>query len=127
MKKQKDIWVFGNPDYAPDALPLQLIPDLKKQFPNIHFITKDPNEEWDLPKHLTIIDTIQGIEEITTFTSLKHFTSAPNITMHDFDLLTNLRWLEKLDKLPPFFIIGIPPVIKKELALKRITEILTSS
>lgn len=102
------IWLFGNIDFAPDALPLKLQADLQKALPDFDFIVKDPNEEWDLPPKLIIIDTVQGLDKITTFTSLDQFQNTPNITVHDFDLLTNLKWLAKLDKLPPFLIIGLP-------------------
>ena len=123
MSKQQ-IWIFGNPDLKQDSLPLAILPDLKKNLPHINFIVKDPNEEWDLPKHLTIIDTIHGIKEITVFTSLKDFSIVPRLTMHDFDLLTNLRWLSKLNKLPPFTIIGLPQKAEKEKTITTITKIL---
>jgi hypothetical protein len=121
---KKQIWVFGNPDLKQDSLPLKILPKLQKQLPHIEFIIKDPNEEWDLPNHLTIIDTIHDLKKITTFTSLKNFSIIPRLTMHDFDLLTNLRWLAKLDKLPPFTIIGLPQKTKEKEAITAITAIL---
>jgi len=105
--KQK-IFIFGNPDFAPDALPLKILPELKKRLPNLEFIIKDPNEDFDLPEKLIIIDTVQGIKKLTVFNSLDQFTNTPNLTMHDFDLGMELKWLAKLKKLPPFAIIGIP-------------------
>jgi ADP-heptose:LPS heptosyltransferase len=121
---KSQIWIFGNPDLEQDSLPLKILPKLKKQLPNIDFVVKDPNEEWDLPKHLTIIDTIHGLKKITVFTSLKDFSIVPRLTMHDFDLLTNLRWLSKLDKLPPFTIIGIPLKAKEKEIINNILNIL---
>ena len=121
---KSQVWIFGNPDLEQDSLPLKILPKLKEYLPDTEFIIKDPNEEWDLPKHLNIIDTIHGLKKITTFTSLKDFSGGPRITMHDFDLLTNLRWLAKLNKLPPFTIIGLPQQAKAKETIITITKIL---
>jgi len=123
---KSQVWLFGNPDLKQDSLPLKVLPALKKRLPDTKFIIKDPNEEWDMPDYLTIIDTIHGIKEITVFTSLKDFSIVPRLTMHDFDLLTNLRWLAKLNKLPPFTIIGLPMNIPKQEAQNKIVSILNS-
>lgn len=118
------VWLFGNPDFAPDALPLKLQASLKKRLPHFEFVTKDPNEEWRLPKKLIIIDTVQGLSKITTFTSLDQFQKNPRLTMHDFDLLTNLMWLDKLKKLPPFLIIGLPAKASQQEITGEVTDIL---
>lgn len=120
----REVWIFGNPDYEPDALPLKLLPELKKCLPGVSFSIKDPNEEWDLERRSTqtdtqinaeepliIIDTVQGIKEVTVFTDLNQFQPTPRVTVHDFDLGMKLRWLQKLKKLPPFTIIGIPQTV----------------
>lgn len=41
------IFVFGSPDLKIDSLPLRILPKLQEHFPNIKFIVKDPNEEWE--------------------------------------------------------------------------------
>lgn len=102
------VWIFGNPDYEPDALPLKILPALKQQLPDLEFVIKDPNEDWELPERLIILDTVQGIERVTQFTSLAQFSGGARTTVHDFDLGMKLAWLAKLKKLPPFVIIGIP-------------------
>lgn len=121
------VWLFGNPDFAPDALPIKLKDALQKRLPNFDFITKDPHEEWDLQKTLIIIDTVQGIKRITTFTSLDQFQNTPRLTVHDFDLLTNLRWLAKLKKLPPFLVIGLPVGLSSQKAILEVSNILKNS
>jgi hypothetical protein len=104
-----EIWLIGNPDLEEDNLPLKLLPDLKKRLPGVSFVVKDPNDEWDdIPDPLIIIDTVQGIKEVTVFTDLSQFQSTPHVTVHDFDLGMKLRWLQKLGKLPSFFIMGVP-------------------
>jgi len=119
-RSKQQIWLFGNPDYQPDALPLKIAPALKKKLPHLNFVIKDPHEEWDLPDKLIIIDTIKGLKKVTTFSSLADFKDSPRLTMHDFDLLTNLKWLAKLNKLPPFLIIGLPAGLTKNKALDQI-------
>ncbi len=104
----KEVWIFGNPDYEPDALPLKILPALQQQLPDLEFMIKDPNEDWDLPERLIILDTVQGIDHVTKFESLEKFSGGSRTTMHDFDLGMKLQWLAKLKKLPPFVIIGIP-------------------
>lgn len=111
------IYVFGNPDMPADSLPLQILPDLQKRFPQSRFEIKDPNEEWDVPETLTVIDTVQGIEAVTVFDDLTQFAAAPRLTMHDFDALANLRYLQKLGKLKAITIIGVPPAMKSADAL----------
>lgn len=103
-----EIWVFGNPDLPQDARPLAFLPALKKEFPQHHFVLRDPNEEWQLPDRLVILDTVVGLDHVTIFHNLASFKTGPRVTMHDFDAFTNLLWLEKMNKLPPLTIIGVP-------------------
>jgi hypothetical protein len=120
--KQQPIWIFGNPDFAPDAMPLKILPQLKQRLPQFEFVVKDPHEEWVLPPRLIIIDTIKGIKSPLVVTSLEAFKNSPRITMHDFDLITNLRWLAKLNRLPPFIIIGLPIQITLPAALSAVVQ-----
>lgn len=124
MTKKQEVWLFGNPDFDMDSLPLKLAADLGERLAGFDFVIKDPNEEWDMPDKLVIVDTVQGIEKVRVFTSLDDFAESPRVTMHDFDLITNLKWLDKLKKLPPFLIIGVPSGMKEELATKKIVDIL---
>ena len=109
LQFMKIVWIFGNEDLAGDNLPLELLPELQKRLPGVSFVVKDPNDEWDdIPRSLIIIDTVQGIKEVTVFTDLNQFQSTPHVTVHDFDLGMKLKWLQKLKKLPPFVIVGVP-------------------
>jgi len=121
-----EIYVFGNPEIENDSLPLKILPELQKKFPEIKFGIKDPNEEWEIPEELTIIDTVLGIDEIKIFEDLKSFSKSPNISLHDFDVYSNLRYLEKLEHLKKIKIIGIPPIISQEKAVEEISKILKS-
>jgi len=118
------IFIFGNPDFEPDSLPVKLIPDLQKNYPDFSFVLKDPNEEWDVPENLTIIDTAIGLEKMTVFDDLDSFVNAPRLSMHDFDALANLRFLKKLGKLKNIKIIAVPPGMNKDEALEEIGKLL---
>jgi len=103
------IFVFGNPDISNDALPLQLLPTLQARFPDVIFRVLDPNEEWDVPTHMIVLDTVINLDTVTTFQSLDVFMTAPRMTCHDFDAYANLMLLKKLGIISGVTVIGLPP------------------
>ncbi len=123
---KRDVYIFGNPDLEIDSLPVRLIPDLQKLCPNFNFILKDPNEEWDIPEEMLIIDSALGLEKVTIFDDLESFASTPKLSMHDFDALTNLRYMQKLGKLKKIKIIALPPEMEPDRAIHDIENILIS-
>ncbi len=124
--KYKNIYIFGNPDLEIDSLPIKLLPALRKQFPQITFTTLDPNEEWEVDKDMLIIDTVVGINEITVFDSLSAFMKVPRMTCHDFDAYSNLMFMQKLKKINSTTIIGLPPSIPVDIALKKLSKVIKS-
>lgn len=120
------IYIFGNQDLDFDSIPFKILGDLKINFPDIEFVVKDPNEELGDEKEITLIDTVHGIEKVTLYSGLNEFENSPNLTMHDFDALANLKLLEKLGKITKITIIGIPADLKKQEALNQTSEILKS-
>ncbi|RJO59001.1 hypothetical protein C4546_04190 [Candidatus Parcubacteria bacterium] len=112
-----EIWIFGNPDLPEDSLPIKLLPVLQRRFPQHQFLIKDPLDEWEMPKELLIIDTIKGLGKVEVFDSLGQFENSPRVTMHDYDLFSNLAFLQKLKKLPKFKIFGVPPEMDLNQAL----------
>jgi len=114
------IFIFGNPDLEIDSLPIQLLPDLRSKFPEHTFAVLDPNEEWNVPRDMNIIDTVVGIDTITVFDSLEVFIQAPKMTCHDFDAYTNLLFLKKLGKIDSVRILGIPPQTSKDTVLEAV-------
>lgn len=121
---KKTVYIFGNPDLAVDSLPIRLIPQLQKQNPDFNFILKDPNEEWDVPEEMLIIDTAINAKKVTIFKDLKSFMTGPRLSMHDFDALSNLLFLEKLGRLKKVKIIAVPPDLEPKKALKDISKCL---
>ena len=128
-KNKKTVWVFGNPDLETDSLPLHLAEHLALDLLNIEFKIKDPLEEWDdMPQdELVILDTIINISGIKIFDKIEDFSLAPSLTMHDFDLLSQLNFLKKLGKLPPKIkIVGLGPTIDEKEALEKLKSIFLS-
>jgi len=118
------VYIFGNEDLDFDSIPLKILPELRKEFPHTDYLVKDPNEEWDIPEKLIVIDTVMGINEIKVFDNLDSFSASPSVTMHDFDVLANLRFLKKLGKLSEIKIVGIPPTISEQEAFETVKAIL---
>ena len=106
-----------------DSLPIKLLPKLQEKFPNIEFKEIDPTEDLEKQgEHLTIIDTVEGIKQITILKSIKQLHANKIYSMHDFDLALNLKLLKKLNIIKSVKIIGIPMNISEEEALKQISN-----
>ncbi len=109
------VFIFGNPDLPEDSLPLRLLPALRAAFPDVAFEVLDPNEEWEVPRHVVIIDTVVNLAEVAVFHDLSAFIAAPRVTCHDFDAYANLLLLKKLGKIEEVTIIGVPPTATEEV------------
>jgi len=120
------VFIFGNSDIAGDATPVELLPFLRERFPDIEFLFLDPNEEWEIPDPLIIIDTVVGIKDIHIFQGLDAFAKTPAVTVHDFDALSQLRLLKKLGKLGQVIIIGVSPLLSMKEAEKKVADALPS-
>lgn len=116
MRTSPTIYIFGNPDLENDSLPLRILPELKRYFPKLRFCVMDPNEEWNAPEMLVIIDSVLGITEPAVFDDLRCFSDSPRVTLHDFDVIAQLRWLDKLGRLGETRIIGLPPGMEEKKA-----------
>jgi len=115
------IYVFGNPLVKKDALPVKLLPNLKKTFPKIEFILTDPNDNFppDGEKDLVILDTVIGIKKpmILDLDDLQKIKKTP-VSPHDYDLIFHLQLLIKLKKVKSVKIIGIPRQESKNILNK---------
>ena len=127
------VYVFGNPLFDKDSLPLKIFPRLKKTCPLIDFQIADPNENFppQKEKNLIILDTVFGIKKPTIF-DLDDFSSLSYrkkrlISPHDYDLLTHLLLLKKLKRIEKAIIIGIPPVKENKLDFNLVSTLLLKS
>ena len=113
------IFVFGNPLVSKDSIALEVLPDLRKEFPDIEFIEFDTAEDLeDFGDDIVILDSVVGIEKVKLFNGLDSFVESPTYSLHDFDLPIYLKLLMKLGKIKKVRIIGIPANGKPDL-LKR--------
>ena len=107
-----NILVFGNIDYAPDAVAFSVAEKLRADFDEITFTEVKPNE--DLPfvegESLVLLDVVDGITKVTEITekNVDQLVVASRSTAHDYDLGFQLKYLTKLGKIDRFTIVGIP-------------------
>ncbi len=119
------ILVFGNPLLKQDSLPLKLLPKLKSLYPNIEFKEIDPTEDLDKQgRHLIILDTVKGIDKVTTITSIDQLHANKIYSMHDFDLALNLKLLKKLNIIDSVKIIGIPMNYTEKETLTQLSKLI---
>lgn len=106
------IYVLGNPLMKQDSLPLKLIKDLKKSFPQIKFQVVDPNENFPPQgiRNLFILDTVKGIKKpmILKLDDFEKKEKTP-LSPHDYDIHLHLLLLRKMKKVDRITIIGLPP------------------
>ena len=125
--KKLRILVFGNPLVKEDSLPLELLPDLQKEFPSIEFVEFDAAE--DLEKEvrdggLLIIDAVKGPGKVALITDIDSIAENKIYTMHDFDLGLTLKLLKKMGMLESVKIFGVPTGYGKRKAMKELKELL---
>jgi hypothetical protein len=119
----KTIYIFGNPLLEEDNLPIKLAPKLRKLFPEINFVVKDPNENlWPENGQLYIIDTVVGIKKVQVIKDLDKIQLDKIYSLHDFDLGFNLKLLYKIGKLNTVVIFGVPSKITESNALEQIAK-----
>jgi len=110
------IYVFGNEDVAIDKQPLQFLPELQKDFPDITFVEVKPNQDLPLDSDgvreeiFYIIDTVDGLPEMKILdeTAIDKLSCTANSSVHDYDLGFQLKYLKKLGKINKIKILGIP-------------------
>lgn len=125
----KKIYIFGNPDHIPDALPYEFVHEIQNSLPNLVIVYVKPNEDlpFDNHEHAVLIDTVVGITDITIITdeNIDKIQLPPRYSAHDFDLGFQLKYLKKLGKIDSFLIIGIPMGLDKSpVAVNRIISLL---
>lgn len=119
------ILVFGNPDVRKDSLPVKLIPDLSKEFPQIEFIHLDGIDEiQDYGKNIIIIDSVGGIKKCVGIRD-PELISSKAVSIHGFDLATNLLLLKKAGLIDSFFVLCVPMKISKSNAFVQMKKLIS--
>ncbi len=130
MINKLKVLVFGNILVEKDNIVLRILPDLKKEFPEIEFKELDANE--DLQKQgrkLKIIDVADNLDKVREIKmiSLEDFNRILTnkiYSMHDFDLGYNLKLLKKMNLIDEVEIICVHMNIKEKEALNQVQLIL---
>jgi len=106
--RRPTVYCFGNPLLKEDRLPLELIPQLCKEFPRIDFVGANSPDEIEEKNEITIIDTAEGIKEVTMLTDVDALCPNRTCSLHDFDLGMTLKLMQKMGKLKKVRIFCIP-------------------
>lgn len=120
------VYVFGNKDFEGDIIAIHAADRLNNKVAGIEFVEVKPNE--DLPfigkDHVVLMDGVVGIKKVTIITEkdLGKLSLTKSITVHDFDLGFQIKYLKKIGKLKKITIIGLP--INKKFNYFRIQSIL---
>ena len=114
------ILVFGNRLVKKDSLPIEFIPSLKKEFPEIKFKEFDSMEDiQDEGPVIYIIDSVEDIKNVTVVNNIDQIKVTRNIyTMHDMDLGYMLKLMKKIKMIDKVVIFCVPidtPLTKKEI------------
>jgi Ni,Fe-hydrogenase maturation factor len=121
-----NIYCIGNVLSENDNLPLRLMDKLRVAFPKHNFLEADPNENFIPEEGSVIIDTVVGVDTVKVFTDSNDFVSSPHVSVHDYDLSFHLRLLQKMGKLPPIRIIGVPQDMDEKTAFTGVVNLIKS-
>lgn len=126
--KRRRILVFGNPLVKEDSLPLELLPNLRRTFPEIEFVEFDAAEDLENEgEGLVIIDTVKGVRKTVLITDVDSIGQSSIYSMHDFDLGITLKLLKKMGLVKSVRIFGVPVGYDKETALKELEGLLRAN
>lgn len=115
------ISVFGNPDLKDDNAGIKLIPWLKKKYPKAEIKIEDPSGGMIPPKagEWLIVDVCQGVKTMTEFEDLDQFETVRRVSVHDYEVATELKLLKKLGKIKKLKIIAVPRGIIPKQVLRK--------
>ena len=104
------VLVFGNRLINNDSVPLKLIPNLKKEFPDIDFMEFDSTEEIENEGSIIyILDSVENIDQVTIIRDIDRIEISKHLyTMHDMDLGYMLKLMKKVNMIDDIVIFGIP-------------------
>lgn len=88
------IHVFGNEDVPEDSIKIKFV----KPNDDVAFDSKNP----------VVLDTVQGLKKVTVFNNINAIEKFKSLTVHDFDLGFQLKYLKKIGKIKGATIIGVP-------------------
>jgi Ni,Fe-hydrogenase maturation factor len=106
------VYVFGNEHVKRDRRAIEVARALEGAVEGVSFVFVGPNE--DVPfageRRAVILDTVEGIHDVTVLEgdSVDGLALSPRASVHDFDLVFQLKYLKKLGKLGEVTVVGVP-------------------
>lgn len=106
-------------------MPLVIMPLLEKEFPQFEFVPFEPTK-MDIPQNadLVFIDTVEGAKEVFEIKDLDRIEQTKACSLHDFDLGTQLKVMEKFGMLGKVKIIGVPAKGDREKIAKEVEKLI---
>lgn len=122
------ISVFGNPDLPQDSLAFRLIPHLQRILPSAEFIHQDPQEQILPPRESVwwIIDVVKNISKVQLITNLDQIKNTKTVSLHDYDLATELKLIKKIFPSITIKIVGVPSQGSVEKIAEEVAKIITN-
>jgi len=109
MAPKKTDFIVGNPMVERDSMPLKILPMLQKALPQFEFVLFE-STRMDIPQKedLVFVDTVEGAKEVIVLEGVSRIEEVRACSLHDFDLGTQLKLLDKFGLLGNVKIIGVP-------------------
>lgn len=105
----RQVFVAGNPIVKEDSLALKVAEELGEELEGVEFKKIDSLAEiGEIPAELCIIDVAKGIEKVEIIRDLEKLQELKLVSLHDFDLGTELLLYKKIGKVKSVAIIAIP-------------------
>lgn len=122
------ISVFGNPNLSQDSLAFRLVPHLQKFLPQAEFIHQDPQEQiMPLGESIWwIIDVVSNTSQVMLIENLDQLRNKRRVSMHDYDLSTELKLIKKIYPDITIKIIGVPSQGEVKKIAREVAQIITS-
>lgn len=116
--------VFGNPDLKGDSLVVKMVPRFKKRFPEVEFQVEDPSEGLRPPLDglWIVLDVAVGIDKIRVFEDLDKLVTEKRVSLHDYDVATELKLLKKLDRVKKIKIVAVPIKASEEEVINELRK-----
>ncbi|VVB73365.1 Uncharacterised protein [uncultured archaeon] len=121
--KRQTVYCFGNPLLKEDSLPFLLIPQLRKEFPDIEFVEANSPDDIEERPEIDILDTAKGIKEVSVLTDVDSLCSNRTCSLHDFDLGMTLKLMQKMGKLKKLRVFCIPMSYSKAKAFAELKKL----
>jgi hypothetical protein len=116
------VYVFGNEDEKADSLAITVARKIKGA--DFEFVAPNADLPFAGDKRVVIMDVVRGLKrpELLSGDTVNKLIVDRSLTVHDYDLGFQLKYLLKLEKLGSLTIIGIPQTGK--IDYRRIQSIL---